>query len=98
MDVANERTSGPWPDACQFTGCSERPSSKAAASDEARRTLRYVEPLSAARTLLADFLNGLLFGLEPGDRDRSIGQTHTVRRPLSHRMPQPGSIVAGGKI
>ena len=35
-------------------GCSKGPSSKAAASEEARRTLRYVEPLSAARTLLAD--------------------------------------------
>jgi hypothetical protein len=30
------------------------PSSKAAASEEARRTLRYVEPLSDARTPLAD--------------------------------------------
>ncbi len=41
-------------------GCSERPSSKAAASEEARRTLRYVEPLSDARTMRADFVNGLL--------------------------------------
>jgi hypothetical protein len=31
------------------------PFSKAAASEEARRTLRYVEPLSDARTMLADF-------------------------------------------
>ena len=31
-------------------GCSKKPTSKAAASEEARRTLRYVEPLSAART------------------------------------------------
>ena len=30
-------------------GCSKRPFSKAAASEEARLTLRYVEPLSAAR-------------------------------------------------
>jgi hypothetical protein len=44
-----------WP-----AGCSERPSSKAAASEEARRTLRYVEPLSDARTMLADFVNSLL--------------------------------------
>ena len=42
------------------SGCSKRPSSKAAASDEARRTLRYVEPLSDARTPLADFLSILL--------------------------------------
>ena len=41
-------------------GCSKWPSSKAAASEEARRTLRYVEPLSAARTMLADFFSILL--------------------------------------
>ena len=41
-------------------GCSKRPSSKAAASEEARRTLRYVEPLSEARTKLADFFSILL--------------------------------------
>ena len=41
-------------------GCSKRPSSKAAASEEARRTLRYVEPLSVARTPLADFFSILL--------------------------------------
>ena len=42
------------------TGCSKRPFSKAAASEEARRTLRYVEPLSDARTPLADFFSILL--------------------------------------
>jgi hypothetical protein len=41
-------------------GCSKSPSSKAAASEEARRTLRYVEPLSDARTLLAGFVSILL--------------------------------------
>ena len=41
-------------------GCSKRPSSKAAASKEARRTLRYVEHLSDARTPLADFFSTLL--------------------------------------
>ena len=41
-------------------GCSKRPLSKAAANEEARRTLRYVEPLSAARTPLADFFSILL--------------------------------------
>ena len=41
-------------------GCSKRLSSKAAASEEARRTLRYVEPLSDARTPLAGFLSILL--------------------------------------
>ncbi len=38
-------------------GCSKRPSSKAAASEEARRTLRYVESLNDARTMLADFFS-----------------------------------------
>ena len=42
------------------SGCSKRPFSKAAASEEARRTLRYVESLSAARTMLADFFSILL--------------------------------------
>ena len=42
------------------SGCSKRLSSKAAASEEARRTLRYVEPLSDARTMLADFFSILL--------------------------------------
>jgi len=43
-----------------FAGCSKSPFSKAAASEEARRTLRYVEPLSDARTPLADFFSILL--------------------------------------
>ena len=37
-----------------------RSTGKAAASEEARRTLRYVEPLSEARTKLADFFSILL--------------------------------------
>jgi len=40
--------------------CSKRPSSKAAASEGARRTLRYVERLSEARTPLEDFFSILL--------------------------------------
>ncbi len=51
-------TEAEWP-----AGCSERPFSKAAASEEARRTLRYVESLSDARTQLAVFVNSLLAGL-----------------------------------
>ena len=47
-------------------------SSKAAASEEARRTLRYVEPLSEARTLLADFFS-ILLGRVRGFSD---GSTH----------------------
>ena len=38
----------------------KRPFSKAAASEEARRTLRYIEPLSDARTMLAVFFSILL--------------------------------------
>ena len=41
-------------------GCSKRPFSKAAASEEGRRTLRYVELLSEATTLLAGFFSILL--------------------------------------
>ena len=43
-----------------LAGSSKSLSSKAAASEEARRTLRYVEPLSDARTLLAGFFSILL--------------------------------------
>ena len=43
-----------------ISGCSKRPSSKAAVSEVARRTLRYVEPLSDARTMLAVFISILL--------------------------------------
>ncbi len=35
----------------------KRLSSKAAASEKARRTFRYVEPLSDARTMLVDFFS-----------------------------------------
>jgi hypothetical protein len=42
-------------------GCSKRPSSAAAASEEAKAyAFRYVEPLSAVRTKLADVFNILL--------------------------------------
>ncbi len=42
--------------------CAKTPRStgKVAANEEARRTLRYVEPLSDARTPLADFFSILL--------------------------------------
>ena len=38
----------------------KKSASEAAASEEARRTLRYVEPLSDARTKPADFFTILL--------------------------------------
>ena len=40
-----------------LAGCSNRLSSKAAASEEARRRLWYVEPLGDARTKLAGFFS-----------------------------------------
>ena len=43
-----------------FAGCSKRPFSKAAASEEARRTLRYVEDFDESRTKLADFFSILI--------------------------------------
>jgi hypothetical protein len=69
-----------WDKGEYHAGCSKRPDfspaqpwraktrlvpSKAAASEEARRTLRYVEPLSDVRTPLADFFSILLEG-SPG--------------------------------
>ncbi len=53
-------------------------SSKAEASEEARRTFQYVEPLSEARTMLADFFSILL-----EIRRAGVAQ--------SHSRPQCGS-------
>jgi len=50
--ICPSRTTGEY-----GAGCSKRPSSKAATSEEARRTLRYVEPLSDVRTPLAGFFS-----------------------------------------
>ena len=47
-----------------LSGCSKRLSSKAAASEGARRTLRYVESLSDVRTSLAAFFSILLSRFE----------------------------------
>ena len=53
----------------EHAGSLKRPPSKAAASEEMRRTLRYVESLSDARTPLTDFFNSLLeeAGLTTGE-------------------------------
>src|SRR6266850_8460072 len=72
------RTSGTMGE--HHAGCSKRPSSKAAASEEARHTLRYVEPLSAARTKLADFFSILL--------DERHGHTG-LSKPDRHLHPSP---------
>ena len=58
-------------------GCSKRPSSKAAVSEDARRTLRYVELLSDARTKLADFFSILLSLPRQGD---PCATSHSRRR------------------
>ncbi len=44
----------------RLAGCSKWSPSVATVREEARRTLRYVEPLSDARTKLADFFSILL--------------------------------------
>src|ERR1700704_541112 len=62
---------------------------KAAASEEARRTLRYVEPLSDARTMLADFFSILLGSIACVNADivkRQIGRPHMG---LMTTLPQP---------
>jgi hypothetical protein len=60
-------------------GCAKRPSGKAAASEEARRTLRYVEPLSEARTKRADF-----FSILPGySRTSSTERTSESKEVLN---------------
>ncbi len=75
-------------------GCSKRPSSKAAASEEARRTLRYVEPLSDARTPLVGFfsilsevaviddLPGIVQLIQQGSASRDIQLQHLFPREL----------------
>ncbi len=71
-------------------GCSKRPISKAAAREEARRTLRYVEPLSAARTPLADFFSILLVtprGFE-GEKQHAIVQAMIESAAVSLNEPQ----------
>src|SRR6476660_10443802 len=73
-----------------FAGCSKRPFSKAAASEEARRTLRYVEPLSDARTLLADFLSilpGLLDRPHPSPLDFSQPCAPLIPKRLLNALP-----------
>src|SRR5580765_7345003 len=63
-------------------GCSKRLSSKAAASEEVRRTLRYVEPLSEARTPLAGFFSILL-----GAELNALSQRQVVTPVGGVRLP-----------
>ena len=64
-------------------GCSKRPSSKAAASVEARRTLRYVELLRGARTPLAGLFQ------RPASSVRSISNA-TAGTAICHRSRTSG--------
>ena len=59
-----------------------RSTGKAAASEGARRTLRYVEPLSDARTPLEDFFSILL-------------NVALLARRVTKRSPQPVSSLPG---
>jgi hypothetical protein len=68
-------------------GCSKRPSSKAAASEEAGRTLRYVEPLSDTTTTLADFFIILLE--RPIRRRRKSLQFRREPREATQQPPLP---------
>ncbi len=67
----------------------KRPSSKAAASEEARRTLQYVEPLSDARTPLEDFFSILL----RGSSRRSWSNAVLTTASANKLFPQSSSYV-----
>ncbi len=56
----------------------KRPSSKAAASEEAKPTLRYVESLSDARTMLAAFFSILLERVETVDQLTQAARTPSI--------------------
>jgi hypothetical protein len=77
-----------------LTGCSKSPSSKAAASEEGRRTLRYVEPLSEVRTPLADFFSILperstaLCGCECGEPPSPGPPSYTGHFSSFHAISQ----------
>src|SRR5512139_3585228 len=82
-------------DAGSTTGCSKRPSSKAAASEEARRTLRYVESLSDARRPLADFFGILLKACAIMRGVRIIPQQALYRRYRNPRRSFKGTVQPG---
>ena len=78
--------------------------SEAAASKEARRTLRYVEPLSDARTKLADFFSILLAAEGRKQRLELHGEADIARdlQPARHgnrksaelAVEQPDTVVS----
>ena len=70
------------------SGCSKRLSSKAAASEAARRTLRYVESLSDARTPLADFFSILLEPVRGQRRPSSLADMEGSSIPFENGYDQ----------
>ena len=83
-----------------LAGCSERPSNKAAclhaathrrgASEEVKSySLQYVEPLSATRTMLVDFVNSLLVrrGYHHATKIRSSRWIEALQRDDKHFLP-----------
>src|SRR6185295_9346913 len=86
-------------------GCSKRSPSKASASEETRRTLRYVESLSDARTKLADVFSILLEhpfdGTTGGRIQFSRDSSGLVRQPackhrVFHRLGHGNGIFSSG--
>ena len=87
MDFSKTAREPLWHSACDMpslsAGCSKRRFSKAATSEDARRTLRYVELLSEARTKLADFFSIVLGrarrrpSVIEFTREHSLARTHT---------------------
>jgi len=68
------------------TGCSKWPFSKAATSEEARRTLRYVEPLNHERTPLAAFFSILLLVVRFKRRYVQAIVPATIRTTEHHKI------------
>ena len=64
--------------------------SKAAASEEARRTLRYVEPLNDARTKLAGFFSILLRAFLPGPQTSSRNHPIHTLNSFQHLIEMVG--------
>jgi hypothetical protein len=79
------------------TGCSKSPSSKAAASGEARRTGWYVEPLREARTPLAGFFSILLEERRHGTWFAAVWHMALCRKPPCPTLPSEAEKKAGMK-
>ena len=108
VDFSKTASESPWHSDCDRSslsaGCSKRPFSKAATSEDARRALRHVELLSEARTKLADFFSILLGGRAVDHRslgfmcEDSLARTHAGETNgnviLEQAQPDPPLVVA----